>query len=150
MSLTIMTGKRKSQSSWHSYFVLWGYRVQISCRIVLPELRQFNLITMQTGVVTVLKITACRHTCKHSRLHYALLILPHQSAYNYRFFFHKIGLSHQRPTSSSNGVGWSWRPTNSVGGGGGGLRLRQVATTLEISEAQTNTNNVGKIWGSEK
>jgi len=58
------------------------------------------LITMQAGVAKVFKITACRHTCKHSRFHYALLTLSHNSAfYNYRVIFHKIGLSHQRPTS---------------------------------------------------
>jgi hypothetical protein len=85
------------------------------------------LITLQASVAMVLKITAYRHARTHPRLHCSLLILSHNNAfYTYSFFFHNIGLPHQRP-SSSNGVVWSTRPTNTVGR----LRLRQLATTLE-------------------
>ena len=108
------------------------------------------LITLQAGVATVLQIIACQHACKHSRLHYAL----HSSSFHTTVrttttnssFIRSVCLTNERPTSSSNGVVWCSRPTETVGR----LRLRKAATTLERSDAQTSSNNVGEIRGSDK
>ena len=129
------------QSSWHSYFVLWGYRVQISCRILLPELRQFISLPCRQVLRRYLKLP---HVDIHASTlvfttHFSPFHTTVRSTTTESSFIRSVCLTNvQRP---SNGAVWSIRPMNTVGR----LRLRQVATTLEGFEDQTSSNNVRKI-----